>query len=183
MLFRALILLGTFVVGCKPLMISDSQLKSCLLEETLQSLVIEVTVDDMSKGNLFYNYEFSPSFKVPHISPINASSDQRVGANGREIIGTQISRGLSVSRNFKYIKADFTTQCFAQSAWNQNPLWPQSPSIRILVNGENLYEATFEPQVTQANKNCPAGQQAKTITLPTSSFESNIIYQNIKGQC
>ena len=182
------------VSACKPFsQISSLSLKSkeiCLLNQSIKTLEIHINVPNYAVGNVFYNYEFSEGFYIPHWGSMNRSDDTAVysdrtagTANGDTIIGDHIKEGLSIKDKFKYLKADFRTECLAEADLQTRypeGQWPSSPGFTVEVNGRYLFQGPA-PTPTTTTLDCTeeTGKKYKKveINIPAETFRQNSFYQ------
>lgn len=188
-----MLLLTTLLVlaisSCKPFRGGSTGLKTggnCVFRQDIRTLEIHVRVDgDIKKGNVFYNYQFSDNFYIPHWGNMNREVDTGIYSD-REMgdiltVGETIPTGLKVGETFKYLKADFRTECLSQSQLDsQYPAstWPQNPSFIVEVNGQHIFSALTTSTTTTVP--CLQSEQfyrSVTIDVPPGDFTNNVAYK------
>ncbi|MCY4381133.1 MAG: hypothetical protein OXC40_06160, partial [Proteobacteria bacterium] len=181
-----LILLVITLFGCKNNRRFSKDLSSaasCLFDEPIRSMEVGVVIDDIQTGHIAYNYQFADNLSIPYLESSQTES-LPTSYNGRTVIGNTMNQGLTVRSRFSYFKADFTTGCYPATYWSSLTLWPQNPTIKVQVNGRDLFEATFEPLVTDIQQGCESGKVAKNIVLPAiTNLEQNPVFKSRKQEC
>lgn len=169
--------------------------EGCVLNQKLTSLAVHVSVYDVATGNTYYNYRFSDNFYIPHWAHLDPakntgtySPEPSLGANpdGTSVIGDHIKAGLEVKEIFKYIKADFRTECAPPDQLEQrypSSSWPQEPIFTVQVNGKFLFQGSAgAPNVTTlvcSDQSPDTSYKVVSVNIPENSFTSNLTYQYV----